>query len=85
MNCYSKDFHSGGLDKKGWRQKKTYLNKKYDFIQVTIDNIVVERSNTTAIVSFFQTYQSDLYQTSGTKTLQLITEDGKWMIAKEYM
>lgn len=85
MSCYSQDFHSGGLDKKGWRKKKTYLNKKYDFIQVTIDNIVVERSNTTATLSFFQSYQSDLYQTKGTKTLQLIMADGKWMIQKEYM
>ena len=85
MNCYSKTFHSGGLNKKEWRQKKTYLNKKYEFIQVTIDNIVVERSIKTATVSFFQTYQSDLYQTSGTKTLHLIMEDGKWMIEKEYM
>ncbi len=85
MNCYSKNFHSGGLDKQGWRQKKTYLNKKYEFIQVTTNNIVVERSNKAATISFFQTYQSDLYQTNGTKTLQLIMENGKWMIAKEYM
>ena len=85
MDCYSSTFHSGGLDKKGWRRKKTYLNKKYEFIQVTIDDIVVERSSKTAIISFFQTYQSDLYQTSGTKTLQLIMKKGNWMIEKEYM
>ncbi|MFT5697711.1 MAG: murein L,D-transpeptidase YafK [Desulforhopalus sp.] len=85
MNCYSVNFHSSGLGKKGWRQKKTYLNQKYDFIQVTIDNIVVEKTNKKAKISFFQTYQSDLYQTSGTKHLQLVLDDGKWMIEKEYM
>ena len=85
MSCYSTNFQSGGLDKTGWKQKKTYLNQKYDFIQVSIDNIVVERINKKAKISFFQTYQSDLYQTSGTKNLQLVMEDGQWMIEKEYM
>jgi len=85
MNCYSQRFKSSGLNKKGWRKKKTYLNNKYDFIQVTIDNIVIERTEDRAKISFFQTYRSDLYETSGTKNLQLVMEDGKWMIAKEYM
>ena len=85
MSCYSNTFHSGGLGKKGWRQKKNYLNKKYNFIQVNIDNIVVERSDERATISFFQTYRSDLYQTSGTKTLELIREGDKWVIEKEYM
>ncbi len=85
MGCYSSSFTSGGLNKRGWREKKIYLNEKYQFIQVTIDNIVVERGEKKAKVSFFQTYQSDLYRTSGTKTLQLARENGKWMIEKEYM
>ncbi|BHH85625.1 L,D-transpeptidase family protein [Desulforhopalus sp. 52FAK] len=85
MDCYSQNFKSSGLDKKGWRNKKTYLNKKYKFIQVTIDNIVIERTKDRAKISFFQTYQSDLYETSGTKNLQLVKENGNWMIEKEYM
>lgn len=85
MSCYGSDFKSGGLDKRGWRKKKTYLNKKYQFIQVTIDNIVVERSSAQAKISFFQTYKSDLYQTSGTKNLHLVLHNGKWQIEKEYM
>jgi murein L,D-transpeptidase YafK len=85
MNCYSNNFQSGGLSKNGWRQKKSYLNQKYKFIQVMIDNIIVERTDRRAKVSFFQKYQSDRYQTSGTKTLQLVRENGKWMIEKEYM
>jgi murein L,D-transpeptidase YafK len=85
MSCYSDNFRSGTLNKNSWRQKKTYLNKKYEFIQVGIDNLVVERTDKKAKVSFFQKYKSDRYQTSGTKTLQLVMEDGKWMIEKEYM
>jgi murein L,D-transpeptidase YafK len=85
MSCYSDNFRSGALNKNSWRQKKTYLNKKYEFIQVGIDNLVVERTDKKAKVSFFQKYKSDRYQTSGTKTLQLVMEDGKWMIEKEYM
>lgn len=85
MNCYSDNFKSGRLNKHGWKKKKSYLNQKYKFIHVTIDNIVVERARNRAKISFFQSYQSDLYKTSGTKTLQLALENGKWMIEKEYM
>ncbi len=85
MACYSRDFHSGGLGKEGWRKKKSYLNRKYEYIQVTIDNIVVERTPQEARISFFQKYESDLYQTSGKKTLQLVMEDGEWRITKEHM
>lgn len=85
MQCYSRDFHSGGLGKKDWRKKKTYLNRKYEYIQISIDNIIVERTSEEAKISFFQKYESDLYQTSGKKTLQLVMEDGQWRIRKEYM
>ncbi|PHR29814.1 MAG: hypothetical protein COA36_02875 [Desulfotalea sp.] len=85
MDCYSEKFKSGGLGKKGWRKKKTYLNRKYQFIHVSIDKIRIKKTNKKAKVSFFQTYQSDLYKTSGTKILRLVLENGKWMIAKEYM
>lgn len=85
MACYSSNFKNSGLGKKGWREKKTYLNRKYQFIEVAIDNIVVERTSNKANISFFQTYQSDLYKTSGIKNLQLVLENGTWLIEKEYM
>lgn len=85
IDCYSPSFRNGNLDLEGWKNKKSYLNKKYDYIKVSIENIVIEWTKTGANVSFFQTYQSDKYQTSGKKLLQLVNENNRWMIQKELM
>lgn len=85
MDCYAPDFTSGKLDKQGWRKKKSYLNKKYSYINVTIRNIIVEWTDEGANVSFHQRYASDQFQTSGTKILNLIRENNKWKIHREHM
>ncbi len=85
IECYSPSFRNGQLDLKGWRERKSYLNKRYTFIQVAIQNIVIEWTDAGANVSFFQEYKSDQYQTSGTKLLQIINRDNKWLIQKEIM
>ncbi|MCP4338376.1 MAG: murein L,D-transpeptidase [Desulfobulbaceae bacterium] len=85
IDCYSPSFRNGRLDRKRWRAKKNYLNKKYDFIKVAIQDIAIIRTDTGANVSLFLEYQSDQYQTSGTKLLELINRDNKWMIQKEIM
>lgn len=84
MDCYSRDFRSGSLGKKEWRQKKSSLNHRYEYIEISIDDIVVEHVPGEAKISFFQKYKSDKYTTSGRKTLELITEGHKWKIHKEY-
>ena len=85
IECYSPSFRNGRLDRNRWKERKTYLNKRYDFIKVDIRNIAIKRTDTGANVSFFQEYQSDQFETSGTKFLQLINRDNKWMIQKEVM
>ena len=85
MDCYSPDFSDGKLNKEQWRAKKRYLNDKYDFINITIKDVVFTPTDTGMNVSFYQTYESDKYKTSGTKHLQLVNKDSKWKILKEYM
>ena len=85
MDCYSPSFRSGRLDRAAWRQKKSYLNSKYRYIKVSIQNIVIDWTTSGANVSFLQDYQSDQYKISGTKFLQLINKGNKWMIQKEIM
>jgi murein L,D-transpeptidase YafK len=85
MKCYSPTFTSGNLDKNGWRVKKRFLNKKYRYIKVSIDNIIVEWTGTGANVTFSQTYESDKLKTSGTKSLTLIKDKDGWVIEKEKM
>ncbi len=85
ISCYSPTFTSGKLNINEWKQKKSHLNQKYNFIQVNIRNIIVEWTNAGADVSFFQSYQSDKYETSGKKLLKLVYNENKWLIQKEIM
>ena len=83
MNCYSSSFRSGNLNRDEWRAKKSYLNKKYNYINVSIRNIVIEWTTTGANVTFQQTYKSDQLQNNGTKTLQLVNKKNHWLIENE--
>jgi len=85
MACYSPSFTSGKLDFGKWRARKQALNQKYSYINVTIRDVSVEQTTSGARVSFYQTYQSDKYQTSGRKHLQLVLIDDQWRIQNEYM
>ena len=85
ISCYSPSFKNEGLNREGWKRKKQSLNKKYSYINVSIKNIMVQWTPTGANVSFFQTYRSDQYQTTGTKVLQMSNKNNRWMIESEIM
>ena len=85
MDCYAPSFHNGKLNRTDWKARKSYLNRKYSFIRVTIHDIDIKWTNSGANVSFHQTYQSDKFQTSGKKSLQLVKHGNKWLIKKELM
>lgn len=85
MNCYSPSFRNGAMDKDQWRARKNFLNKKYRYIKVDLQNIVVEWTPAGAKVSFHQSYRSDQLQSSGTKTLQLVNRKNRWLIENEVM
>ncbi|MBU1567896.1 MAG: L,D-transpeptidase [Proteobacteria bacterium] len=85
INCYSPSFKSGNLNREGWRAKKSYLNKKYSFITISIRNIAIEWTSNGANVTFQQTYKSDQLQNRCTKTLQLVNKKNRWMIENEHI
>lgn len=85
MNYYSPSFRGGRLNREGWRAKKAYLSKKYNYINVTIKDIVIEYTDSGANISFYQSYKSDQYQANGTKYLQVVYRDNQWLIEKEDM
>jgi len=85
MNCYSPTFKSGALNRDAWREKKIFLNQKYKYISVSLQNTVIEWTTAGANVTFLQTYKSDQLETSGKKTLQLINKKNRWMIENEFI
>ncbi|MBC2694652.1 MAG: L,D-transpeptidase family protein [Desulfobacteraceae bacterium] len=82
--CYAKNFVSqGGATLQNWLKYKNYLNKKYDFINVSIDNLVVKKDRNTSKVSFIQTYVSSGFRSVSLKRLELICGGGVWKIYRE--
>jgi len=54
------------------------------FIKVEIRDMQIEKLNdSTAKATFIQTYQSDIHADEVIKTLELVWENGSWLIVKE--
>ena len=83
-SCYAKNFiPQEGANLQTWLKYKSRLNKKYDFIQVSIDNLVIKRDRNKIKASFIQTYVSTGYSSVSLKRLELIYEEGLWKIYRE--
>lgn len=83
-DCYAKNFISqGGATLQNWLKYKKRLNKKYDFIQISIDNLVIKKDRNKIKAHFIQTYVSSGYRSVGSKRLELIREKGLWKIYRE--
>ncbi len=81
---YAQDFRSQeGMDRRSWLQYKNGLNRKYNYIRVTRNKLVINRQSKMVKASFVQTYKSDKYKVVGIKRLVLKQEDGKWKIYRE--
>ena len=83
-NCYAKNFISqGGATLQNWLNYKKRLNKKYDLIQVSIDNLVIKKDRNKIKAYFTQTYVSSGYRSVSSKRLELLREKGLWKIYRE--
>jgi murein L,D-transpeptidase YafK len=81
---YAKDFRSqGGASLKEWLKYKKGLNKKYNYIRVSKDKLVIKNGRERSTASFIQTYQSNRFKSVSSKSLVLIREDRKWKISRE--
>jgi len=84
MASYSEGFSSLGLDLKGWKRRKSEINKRCGQIKVTITNLKIKiLSSKRAMVNFDQEYSSVIHHDKGRKTIQLIDREGKWKIKRE--
>ncbi len=82
--CYAKNFVSqGGATLQSWVKYKKRLNTKYDFIRVTIDNLIIKKDRNKSKVSFIQTYVSSGHRSVSLKRLELLRERGLWKIYRE--
>ena len=82
--CYARNFISqGGANLQSWLKYKSRLNKKYDLIQISIDNLVIKKDRNKTKAYFIQTYVSSGYRSVSSKRLELLREKGLWKIYRE--
>ena len=67
-----------------WEKRRYRSLGRAKFIKVDIRDMQKQKVNDSrAQVTFIQEYQSDIYSDQVVKTLELIWENGGWVIAKE--
>lgn len=80
---YAGNFRSQGMNRRSWLKYKKRLNRKYNFINVSKDKLIIKKSGKRAEASFVQTYKSSDFKAVGIKRLILIREKGLWKIYRE--
>ncbi len=80
---YADKFRSQGMDKNAWLQYKQRVNRRYRFIRLSWENVVLTPRNDRLVVSFTQEYESNLFRSVGIKELVLIRENDGWKIYRE--
>ena len=80
---YANNFRSQGMNLRSWLKHKKRLNRKYNFINVSKNKLVIKKGKKRAEASFVQTYESNVFKAVGIKRLILIREKGLWKIYRE--
>jgi hypothetical protein len=82
---YSREeFFSQGMRWDDWRAKKAHTFELYTRIDISIDNIfLADFSESTAVLKFVQSYNSDRFNTVDGKKLSLVKKAKQWKICRE--
>jgi flagellar basal body L-ring protein FlgH len=85
MSYYANDFRSDkGQNYAAWKTHKANLFRTYRTITVKADNITITFENDQkAEITFRQDYRSDWTRDIGLKTLNLVKQEGRWLILGE--
>lgn len=80
---YADDFRANGSGKSAWIRHKRWLNRKYDYIHVSKENLKIKRNGDKCLVSFLQNYESSGHRAVGVKRLVLKRKGDQWKIYRE--
>jgi ketosteroid isomerase-like protein len=84
MACYDPNFHSRGMDVKGWKRHRETLNQQVRSVSVGVRDLKIkEGPGGSATVTFIQDYRADGYRDLGTKNIQLVRKGPQWKIKQE--
>ena len=84
ISFYGDGFLSRGMDISAWKMHRDKLNKRYDLIDIRIDDLKIkEETGSRTYVSFKQDYRADNFRDYGLKEMVLEKEAGDWKIKEE--
>ena len=81
--CYTEDFRAMGMDLGAWIRYKEELNRRYDFIRVSVEDLKIHQGSERSTAVFVQRYRSSGYHAVGIKHLYLKRIGGAWKIYRE--
>ena len=82
--AYAADFKPDGMSRDAWEKQRFDRISKPKVIEVGLSDINVSvEDDAHATASFTQNYRSDSYRDQVEKTLQLVSQSGRWLIAGE--
>jgi murein L,D-transpeptidase YafK len=84
MSGYSSQFSSSGKDWQAWKGYKTRLARKYEEINVDINNLRILRNDGLVLAKFDQTYRTPIFQSRGVKSLFFRQNSKEWKIVGEF-
>ncbi len=84
LAAYTPDFKKSGMNNDAWKKRSTRLIGAPKEIKVVLGHVnVIVHDNSHATVSFVQDYRSDTQHSQVNKTLRLIKQSDRWLIAEE--
>jgi murein L,D-transpeptidase YafK len=81
--CYAPDFRARSMDLSGWIRYKEKLNRRYDSIRVSIEDLKIQQGVERSTATFLQRYASSRHQSVGMKRLRLKCIGEEWKIYRE--
>lgn len=84
LAAYTPDFKPSGLSRDAWEKQRVGRISKPKMIKVALSDINVSmQDDSHATAAFTQNYQSDAYHDQMEKTLHLVRQSDRWLIAEE--
>jgi outer membrane protein assembly factor BamE len=84
LAAYTADYAPKGMSREKWEKQRVDRISRPKAIEVVLSDVSVAlQDDTHAMVSFKQGYRSDAYRDEVQKTLALVKQEGRWLIADE--
>lgn len=84
--AYSPKFvPTDGMSRRNWQEQRRQRIVSKKSIKVDLDQLRITFNHSKAIATFIQAYEAGTVRAVGHKTLELIEEDGRWVILSEYV